>query len=290
MSAQHEKYEKRERDIHADPYERSPEVESCYGSCQSCCGLLGGFLATWICCLCCETPYKRIMEGTAAIVTEYGKFKKLYPPGLYFVNPCTESLTIVEKREQVMEIRQKSVITKDNINVLIDFVVYYQIENSYKAVYAIENLDYSIGEIAITSLRDVFGITTLQDALEERDKTAEHLYEIISGPAASWGVNIKRVLLQEIRFTPELQRTLSSAATAKRLAESKVISAKADVEAAKLMRTASDMLSTPSAMQIRYLESIGNVGKAGNPKIVFFPSDYQQAGSNPLSKMGNNKM
>jgi len=271
-------------------YEVSPEVESCYGSCQHCCGLFCGFVGTWICCMCCETPYKRILEGTVAIVTEYGKFKKLYPPGLYFVNPCTEGLTIVEKREQVLDTRSQSVITRDNINVIIDAVVYYQIENSYKSVFAVENLTYAIREIVVTALRDVFGITTLQEALEDRDKTAEHLYEVISEPAASWGVNIKRVLLQEIKFTPDLQRTLSSAATAKRLAESKVISAQADVQAAKLMRTASDMLSTPSAMQIRYLESISNVGKAGNPKIVFFPSDYKQIGSKALANMSSNKM
>ena len=189
-----------------------------------------------------------------------------------------------------MDVRQQSVITKDNINVTIDAVVYFQIENSYRAIFAVQQLHASIREIAVTSLRDVFGITTLQEALEDRDKTAERLHDLISEPAATWGVNIKRVLLQEIIFAPELQRTLSSAATAKRLAESKVISAQADVQSAKLMRTASDILNTPSAMQIRYLDTIANVGKASDPKIVFFPSDYKQVGSKALAQMGENKM
>lgn len=276
---------------HPDEEQRvSDETNACYEGCQRSCGIGCGFLATWVCCMCCNTPYKRIMEGTVAIVTEYGKFNKLYAPGLYFVNPCTEDLIIVDKREQVMDIRKQSVITRDNINVIIDAVVYYQVENSYRSVFAVQQLKESIQDIASTSLRDVFGITTLQEALEDRDKTAEHLYGLISGPAASWGVNIKRVLLQEILFTQELQRTLSSAATAKRLAESKVISAQADVQAAKLMRNASDILNTPAAMQIRYLESINSVGKAPNPKVIFFPSDYKQIGSKALASMGSNKM
>ena len=139
----------------------SGETNACYEGCQRNCGVCCGFTATWICCIFCSSPYKRIMEGNVAIVTEYGKFSKLYAPGLYFVNPCTEELTIVDKREQVMDIRQQAVITKDNINVIIDAVVYYQVENSYRSVFAVQKLFESIKEIAATSLRDVFGITTL---------------------------------------------------------------------------------------------------------------------------------
>lgn len=269
----------------------SQEHNQCYEGCQRSCGLCCGFLGTWVCCMCCSSPYVRVGEGTVAIITEYSKFNKLYAPGLYFVNPCTENMMVVDKREQVMDARQQSVITKDNINVIIDAVVYYQIENSYRAVFAVENLTECIKDIAKTSLRDVIGTTTLQQVLEDRDKTADDLYKLISGPAASWGVNIKRVLIQEILFTPELRRSLSSAATAKRIAESKVITAQASVQSAKLMRNSSEILNTPAAMQIKYLECINAVAHASNPKIVFYPSDYKQVGSKQLANtMGTNKM
>ena len=271
-------------------HEISEVNDDCYVKCQDACGNFCGCIATWICCLCCTPPYRRISEGTVGIKTRFGRYKGVYPAGLLFVNSCSEDLIIVDKREQVLDLRQQRVITKDNISVIIDAVVYYQIEHAYRAVYNVENLQYAVKEMASTSLRDVFGITTLQEALEDRDKSAEHLYEIIAKPCATWGVRVKRVLLQEILFTPELQRTLSSAATAKRLAESKVIGAQADVQAAKLMRNASDILNTPSAMQIRYLDSITNIGKVGNPKILFFPSDYKQIGSKALMQMGKNKM
>ena len=264
--------------------------ESCYSCYKDCYGNCTGFLATWVCCICCDTPYRRINEGTTGIVTRFGKFKNVLSPGLHFVNMVSEELIIVEKREQVMDLRQQKVITKDNISVIIDAVVYFQIENSYRSVFGIDQLLYGIKELALTSMRDVFGTTTLQEALEDRDKAAEALFSIIALPAAKWGVSVKRILLQEILFTPELQKTLSSAATAKRLAESKVIGAQADVQSAKLMRNASDILATPSAMQIRYLDSIASVGKVGNPKILFFPSDYKLIGSKALQSMGKNKM
>jgi len=268
-----------------------PAEESCYASCISCCGSFQGFLATWTCCCCCcETPYRRVPEGTVGIIMRYEKYKSVVKPGLVYINPKTERLIIVDKREIVMDLKQQQIITKDNINVIIDAVLYYEIKNAYRATFGIENLGFALKELALTSVRDVFGLTTLQEALEDRDKTAELLYASMAEPAAKWGVNIKRVLLQEILFSPELQRTLSSAATAKRLAESKVIGAQADVRAAKLMRSASDLLNTPAAMQIRYLDSIANIGKVGNPKIVFFPSDYKQIGSKALANMSKNKM
>jgi len=252
---------------------------------QRCCGLLCGFFNTWICPCCCPTPYQRIPEGFVGVVQEFGRFSKLYRPGLYYVNPCTEDITMVDKREIVLPIRQQTVMTKDNLNVIIDAVVYYRVENTYRSLFSVKELEHSIIEIAHTSLRDVFGVVTLQEALEERDLLAEELVKLIAPAAANWGVNVRRVLMQDLIFTPDMQKTLSSAATSRRIAESKVISAQADVVAAKLMRTASDILNTPAAMQIRYLESINSVGKSPNPKVVFYPSNFKQIGTSGLLEM-----
>lgn len=264
----------------------SDENSAYFEAAQRTCGLICGFFNTWICPCCCPTPYKRVQQGFVGVVQEFGRFSKLYRPGLYYVNPCTEDITFVDKRETVLPVRMQTVMTKDNLNVIIDAVVYYQIENTYRSLFSVKELEHSIMEIAHTSLRDVFGTVTLQEALEERDLLAEELVKLIAPAAANWGVNVKRVLMQDLIFNPEMQKTLSSAATARRIAESKVISAQADVVAAKLMRTASDILNTPAAMQIRYLESINNVSKSPNPKVVFYPSDFKQIGTNALIEMG----
>jgi erythrocyte band 7 integral membrane protein len=258
------------------PIEEEP---SCYEGCQTCCGHCCGFTQTWICCCCCSTPYQRVQEGYVGVVQRFGKFSKLYAPGLYFVNPCTETMNLVDKRERVMDTRKQLCMTKDNINVIVDAVVFYQVEDSFKSMFSVYDLRYSLVELCRTSLRDVFGEVTLQQALEDRDTLAEKLKNIMDEATMTWGVDVTRCLIQEILFTEELQKSLSTAATAKRLAESKIIGAQADVQAARLMRNASDILNTPAAMQVRYLEAITNVAKTSNPKVVFFPADYKQIGN-----------
>jgi erythrocyte band 7 integral membrane protein len=254
------------------------ESNQFYEGCLTNCGLIGGFISNWICCCCCESPYKIVHEGTVGVVQKFGKYSKLYAPGLYYINPCTEAMTFVDKREQIMDIRRQLCMTKDNITVIVDAVVYYQIEDSYKSMFSVYDLPFSIMELCRTGLRDVFGMVTLQEALEDRDKLAEHLQIHMDEATLTWGVDVTRCLIQEILFTEDLQKSLSTAATAKRLAESKIIGAQADVHAAKLMRNAADLLNTPAAMQVRYLEAITNVAKAPNPKVVFFPADYKQIG------------
>jgi erythrocyte band 7 integral membrane protein len=266
------------------------ESNQLYESCLTGVGLVSGFISNWMCCICCESPYKIIQEGNVGVVQKFGKFAKLYAPGLYYINPCTETMTFVDKRERIMDIRRQLCMTKDNINVIVDAVVYYEIEDSYKSLFSVYDLPFSINELCRTGLRDVFGMVTLQEALEDRDRLAHHLREHMDEATLTWGVDVTRCLIQEILFTEDLQKSLSTAATAKRLAESKIIGAQADVHSAKLMRNAADILNTPAAMQVRYLEAITNVAKTVNPKVVFFPSDYKTVGDMGVEMAGNKLM
>jgi len=248
-------------------------------------------LATWICCCCCQTPYKRVYEGYTAAVQEFGKFTKVLAPGLHYVNPCTEELRVVDKRERVLDIRKQNCFTKDNIDIWIDAVVYFKIEDTYRSLYEIADVPLAVTELSRTALRDIFGTITLQEALEDRDTQAFKLRELVQEPTDTWGVNITRVLIQEVIFKPELQRSLSTKVVAEKQAESKVIGAKADVRAAELMRTAADTLGTPAAMQIRYLEALTSLSGAPTPKVLFFPSDFSQIGSAKLLDVaGKNSM
>jgi len=263
----------------SDTHKAEDPSISTYENCKTGCGLCSGFFQNWFCCCFCESPYKIVQEGNVGVVQKFGKFSKLYAPGLYYVNPCTEKMTFVDKRERILDIRRQICMTKDNITVVVDAVLYYQIFDTYKSLFRISNLTQSIAELCLTSLRDIFGEVTLQQALEDRDALAERLEALIDEASDSWGVDISKCLIQEILFTEELQKSLSTAATAKRIAESKIIGAQADVQAARLMRNASDILNTPAAMQVRYLEAITNVAKAPNPKVVFFPADYKKVGA-----------
>jgi len=144
------------------------ERDKCYEGCIKCYGNCLGFCNTWICC-CATSPYKRVYEGYSAAVQEFGAFQKVLGPGLHYINPCTEEIIFVDKRERVLDIRKQNCFTKDNIDIFIDAVIYYQVEHTYKSLYEIANVPLAVAELARTSLRDIFGTITLQESLEDRE-------------------------------------------------------------------------------------------------------------------------
>lgn len=249
-----------------------------YEKCLQGCGSCQAFCWTWMCCGCCGgIAYKQIREAEYGVVTEFGKFTKLLPPGLHYLNPVTEVLTPYDLRERVVDLAKQSLLTKDNVSVTLDAILYYKIVDVYKACFEVENMELAIREITKTSLKDVFGHVTLQEAFEQREKISSRLRDILDPIALTWGADVTRVLIQEIALTMDLQRGLSSAATAKRSAEGKIIEAQANVDSAKLMREASDVLNTPAAMQIRYLDAITGLAQAANTKIVFLPGSGEES-------------
>jgi len=250
------------------------ERNECYEGLVRWYGNCCGTLTTW-CCVCCPNPYKSVPESHFGVVKEFGKFTKVLQPGLHYINPSVESLTLVDAREKLIDLKKQSIMTKDNVNVTIDAVVYFKTEDAYRALFSVENLEQAVAEIAKTTLRDVFGHTMLQEALETKEKMSRYIRETIEKPTYNWGVTITRVLIQEILFSKDLQQNLSAAATAKRIAEGKIISAQADVDSAKLMREASDQLNTRAAMQIRYLDALTTLAKAQNTKVIFMPGETQ---------------
>jgi erythrocyte band 7 integral membrane protein len=130
------------------------------------------------------------------------------------------------------------------------------------------------------TLRQTLGIRTLQEIIENRESIGHEIERQITEPAASWGVVVESILIKDMIFEPELQATLSAAAKQQRIGESKVIAAQAEVEAAKLMREASDILNTPSAMQIRYLETLNLMARETGNKVIFMPASHN-AGFGP---------
>lgn len=123
------------------------------------------------------------------------------------------------------------------------------------------------------------GARVLQDVIERREEIAQSIGEIIEEVASGWGVQVESMLVKDIIFSSELQDSLSMAAQAKRIGESKVIAARAEVESAKLMRQAADILSSAPAMQIRYLEAMQAMAKSANSKVIFLPGINQSAQS-----------
>ncbi|WVQ93925.1 hypothetical protein IAU59_001003 [Kwoniella sp. CBS 9459] len=241
------------------------------GACVGNCGMIP----------CCPfpNPFKEVTQGSVGLVSRFGQFYKSVDPGLVKVNVCTESVRVVDVKIQLTSVPRQTVQTKDNVSVEIDSVVCWHVVSPYRAAFGINDVRTALVERAQTTLRQVVGGRVLQSVISDREGLAHEVAEIIEATAEKWGVAIESILLKDINFSVELQQSLSSAATQKRIGESKVIAARAEVDAAKLMRQAADILASPAAMQIRQLEALQNMARTSGSKVVFVPMNLGTMGA-----------
>lgn len=250
------------------------DILSTVNTLGSCVGSFGAIP----CCICCPNPYKQVSQGNVGLITKFGKFYKAVDPGLVKINPLSERLLQVDVKIQIVEVPRQTCMTKDNVTVHLTSVIYYHIISPHKAAFGISNVRQALIERTQTTLRHVVGARILQDVIERREEIAQSIGEIIEDVAAGWGVAVESMLIKDIIFSQELQESLSMAAQSKRIGESKIIAAKAEVESAKLMRQAADILSSAPAMQIRYLEAMQAMAKTANSKVIFLPAANQTMG------------
>ncbi|KAF5101908.1 hypothetical protein D0Z00_000563 [Geotrichum galactomycetum] len=243
-----------------------------YGSFVNGCGTICGGFGTIPCCFCFPNPFKSVSQGNVGLVTRFGQFYKSVDPGLVKVNPLSEKLFLVDVRIQVLDVPSQVSMTKDNVNINLSSVLYYHITSPHKSKFAVKNVIQALEERTQTTLRLVIGARTLQDIIERREEVAASIQEIIDETATSWGVKVESILIKDIILSHELQDSLAQAAKSKRAGESKIITARAEVESAKLMRRAADILASKAAMQIRYLEAMQQMARQANSKVIFMPS------------------
>ncbi|KAF9733455.1 hypothetical protein PMIN06_009142 [Paraphaeosphaeria minitans] len=242
-----------------------------YGAMVNTLGSCIGTLGAIPCCVVCPNPYKQVQQGNVGLITKFGRFSRAVDPGLVKVNPLSESVIQVDVKIQIVEVPKQVCMTKDNVSLHLNSVIYYRITSPHKAAFGIANIRQALIERTQTTLRHVIGARVLQDVIERREEIAQSIREIVEETAAGWGVDVESMLIKDIIFSQDLQDSLSMAAQSKRTGEAKVIAARAEVESAKLMRQAADILSSAPAMQIRYLEAMQAMAKSANSKIIFMP-------------------
>jgi erythrocyte band 7 integral membrane protein len=242
---------------------------------------LGGIGSVPGCC-CFPNPYHSIPQGRVGLLETFGQWERTVDPGLVHVNPLTQKIAMVDVRVQVDQVPSQVLMTKDNVTISLDSVLYWHVVSPYTAQYGVSNVRNALVERTQTTLRHVIGNRVLQDCVEKREELAEEIKEIVEKPAQAWGVKVESMLIKDMQFSKELQESLSAAAKSRRLGESKVIAARAEVEAAQLMRHAADILSSPAAMQLRYLESLQAMAKSGQSKVIFMPTGMTQEFMNPV--------
>jgi len=236
--------------------------------------------------ICCCPPYVKVDQGSYGVISVFGRYDRTVESGLAYLVPCVEEIRRVDTRLTALNLDRQAVLSKDNISLYADIVLLFRIVNVHVASFAVSNLNDLLRQCAYSTIRQVFGTKTLQELLEKRHEIASDVYSIVENDARNWGVHIDSINIKDLIIPENMVRVLSAAPIAKREAEAKIIMAQADVEAAKLMREASDFLATDAAMQIRYLEQLSKLATSDNSKIVFFPASMDDKGG-AMQRMSN---
>lgn len=216
---------------------------------------------------------KVIPEYERAVVFRLGRVIGAKGPGLFILIPVIDRMVKVDLRTVTLDVPTQDIITKDNVSVSVDAVVYFRVIDPVRAIVEVENYLYATSQIAQTTLRSVCGSVELDELLSEREKLNLQLQEIIDRQTDPWGVKVVSVELKKIDLPEELRRAMAKQAEAERERRAKLITAEAEYQAAQKLADAARILaSEPLALQIRYLETIQNVvNKPGNVVLIPLP-------------------
>jgi regulator of protease activity HflC (stomatin/prohibitin superfamily) len=216
---------------------------------------------------------RMVPEYERAVIFRLGRVIGAKGPGLFLLIPIIDKMVRVDLRTVTMEVPTQDIITKDNVSVSVDAVVYFRVVDPVRAIVEVENYLYATSQIAQTTLRSVCGAVELDELLSEREKLNLQLQDIIDRQTEPWGVKVVAVELKRIDLPEELRRAMARQAEAERERRAKIITAEAEYQAAQKLADAAQILaSQPLALQLRYLETIQNVvSKPGNTVLIPLP-------------------
>jgi len=219
------------------------------------------------------TALKIVPEYQRAVIFRLGRVIGAKGPGLFILVPIIDRMVKVDLRTVTLDVPTQDIITRDNVSVSVDAVVYFRVVDPVKAIVEVENYLYATSQIAQTTLRSICGSVELDELLSEREKLNLQLQEIIDRQTDPWGVKVVAVELKRIDLPEELRRAMARQAEAERERRAKIITAEAEYQAAQKLADAAQILaSQPLALQLRYLETIQNVvSKPGNTVLIPLP-------------------
>jgi regulator of protease activity HflC (stomatin/prohibitin superfamily) len=211
-----------------------------------------------------------LAEYERGVVFRFGRFSGIKEAGLRFIIPVVDRMVRISLREIVMDVPVQEVITRDNVSVKVNAVLYFRVLHPEKAVISVENYLYGTSQLAQTTLRSVCGQAELDELLAERESINRRLQEIIDLQTEPWGVKVRAVEVKQIDLPQDMQRAMAKQAEAEREKRSKVIHAEGEALAAQRLAEASRILSTESsALQLRYLQTLAEISTENTTTIVF---------------------
>ena len=219
--------------------------------------------------------FRILREYERGVIFMLGRFWKVKGPGLIIVIPLVQQMVRVDLRTIVMDVPSQDVISRDNVSVKVNAVIYFRVVEPIKAIIEVENYNYAMSQLAQTTLRSVCGQAELDELLSDREKINSELQEILDTHTDPWGIKVTTVELKHIDLPTEMQRAMARQAEAERERRAKVINAEGEYQAStKLAEAATVIADHPMALQLRYLQTMREMAAENNSTTIFpFPID-----------------
>lgn len=220
---------------------------------------------------------KLLYQYERAVIFTLGKYAGIKDPGLRWIFPIIQKMRKVDMRIKTAEIPRQEVITKDNITLLANAVVYFKVIKPEDVIIKIEDYVFAVQQYTQAALRDVIGNSELDFVLTEREKIATSIKTIVDAETSGWGVDIESIKIQEIELPAEMKRVIAKQAEAERERRAVIIAAEGELKASDNLKKAADMLAqSPISLQLRTLQTIRDIAADPSEKIIIFmPTDVK---------------
>ena len=213
---------------------------------------------------------KQINEYERGVKFTFGKYSSIMNPGWKIVLPIIQSYKKVDIRTKAVDVPEQEAISRDNVSVKINAVIYYKIFDASKAILQVERYNYAVEQLAQTTMRNIVGSVSLDELLSEREKVSEKICEIIDKASDDWGIKVENVELKDVSLPEEMKRVIAKVAEAEREKEAVITKAKGEVEAAQNLAEASNTLaSVPGALHLRTLSTLNDISSDQSNTIIF---------------------
>jgi len=213
---------------------------------------------------------RQINQYERGVMFTLGKFTGVKQPGWRVVIPVFQFLKKVDMRVKAVDVPDQKAITRDNISVTVNAVIYYKVSSAEKAVIEVEDFRYAISQLAQTTMRNIVGEISLDELLAEREKTSERIRDIVDKVSDAWGIKVENVELKDVSLPVEMERTIAKQAEAERERRAVIIKAEGEVAAAENMAKAAGMLSeADGALHLRTLQSINDLSSDQSNTVIF---------------------
>ncbi len=209
-------------------------------------------------------------EYERGVIFRLGRFLSTKGPGLIIVFPVIDRMVRVGLRLVTMDVPPQDIVTKDNVSVKVNAVVYFRVLNPERAIIEVEDFLYATGQLSQTTLRSVLGQMDLDDLLSEREKINSQLQDLLDQATDPWGIKVTNVELKHVDLPHEMQRAIARQAEAERERRAKVIHAEGEYQASeRLAQAATTIATAPGALQLRFLQTLAEIATENNSTIIF---------------------